>query len=640
MDSESRTEIDRIKQRVAELERMLTTSMGLVKIYGDLFVTGRLLGGSHPADSQFYTSERLNRSVHAGDGLAGGGKLTGDVTLAVGGGSGITINPDGVEVDQGYAFTWTAPHAFQNNITARNVLPEATDTYDLGSSLKLWRKGWLSELDTVLFAKNTISVVGGWMMIAKGEGVLPVSVLAAETQIDFGQAMTNGQFVVFRGLGQVEYVQVGALVAGTTYNVTRNLDGTGANDWPAGAVYVVLGVSGDGRIELNSNSSPIISVIQQGAAYNVQTERVRIGDLNGWGDYVTSLYGVAIGEYAAAKANLTLDPTNGLRLRIHNVDYIQLDTAGAAKILGKLQMPGTGSALAIGATPPTAANVGTGLWLDRTGLYSLAAGAYQVKIDAATGKLYGGGGVVILDADGISVAPGTVAGSTDAKNSYHFIDGSTVISRLLANHNAMSNELYLTALQVVGKDTQISIDGTAPAGHVGTVTIAGRSKLVSGLTQEARIFLDGNPEGSSPEILMFGNVEVLNDLNVSGALQKSSVNGYIYVPLAAPLTSTSWDGDAKTIANRAIIDLSTVFGAPAGIKAINARLELTDDIVGSYVALGPSATYAANLVTVAQVASKVNTITGIANCDANGDVYFYCDSAIASVKIEIWGYFI
>ena len=37
--------------------------------------------------------------------------------------------------------------------------------------------------------------------------------------------------------------------------------------------------------------------------------------------------------------------------------------------------------------------------------------------------------------------------------------------------------------------------------------------------------------------------------------------GYLFVPLTTPLTSTSWDGDTKTTADRAIVDLSAVFGS-------------------------------------------------------------------------------
>jgi hypothetical protein len=345
------------------------------------------------------------RQVISGDGLSGGGDLSADRTLAVGAGTGISVAADSVAINLAANLTWTGNHVFQGGLSTRDVIPELTDTYDLGSSTKLWRKGWLSELESVLFAQNTITLLGGWFVVGKGEGSLPADVGSADTSIDFGQSMTTGQFVVIRTSLQVEYVQIGTLVSGTTYNVTRNLDGSGANDWPAGTVYLVLGVSGDGRIELNAADTPRISVLEQGSTYNAQNEQIRIGDLNGnWG-YSSEKLGMAIGEYASNKANLTLDPTNGLRLRIHDTDYIVLDNSGNAKLSGKLQLDGTSSALAIGSTPPTANDAGTGLWLDRTGLYAIDADEQQLILDASGLQFGNVGGAFksLLDWRGINL---------------------------------------------------------------------------------------------------------------------------------------------------------------------------------------------------------------------------------------------
>lgn len=86
---------------------------------------------------------------------------------------------------------------------------------------------------------------------------------------------------------------------------------------------------------------------------------------------------------------------------------ITLDASSGAEITKKLTMPGSSSAIAIGSTPPTAYNAGTGIWIDRTGLFALDAGTYQVKVDATDGKLYAGAGNIFLDSDGVSVALGT-----------------------------------------------------------------------------------------------------------------------------------------------------------------------------------------------------------------------------------------
>jgi hypothetical protein len=188
-----------------------------------------------------------------------------------------------------------------------DLLPTTSDAYDLGSTSKLWRKGYLSEMEAFLFAENSISVIGGWLYVAHDEGVLPAELAAAADTCDFGKTMTVGDFVVIRSLGQVEYFQVGANTAGTTYKIgldasgARDLDGSGANLWPAGSVFVVLGTTGDGRIQLVSNGtdSPYITIGTQGVAYNTYAEKLRLGNLRGtFGTGANDRYGIGIGDYA------------------------------------------------------------------------------------------------------------------------------------------------------------------------------------------------------------------------------------------------------------------------------------------------------------------------------------------------------
>ena len=309
-------------------------------------------------------ADQLSKSVIAGAGLTGGGALTADRTLAVGAGLGLTVNADDValttpgtlSVSSSNSSTGSHTHAITSSAapggTAKilattaaglltlqelavttvssDLIPGLTDTYDLGSSQKLWRKGYLSEMDAVLFAESTIALVGGWFIIGHDQGSLPADVAAADTTIDFGEAMIPNDFLEFRAALKVEYIKVLTLVGGTTYNVTRNLDGTGANDWPAGTPYLVLGNTGDGRIELNAYDTPRISMVTQGATYNAQTELLRIGDLDtNWG-YVAPTYGLAIGEYASGVANIVIDSTNGLRLRSYTTTILQMNSNGIA----------------------------------------------------------------------------------------------------------------------------------------------------------------------------------------------------------------------------------------------------------------------------------------------------------------------
>lgn len=103
-------------------------------------------------------------------------------------------------------------------------------------------------------------------------------------------------------------------------------------------------------------------------------------------------------------------------------------------------------------------------------------------------------------------------------------------------------------------------------------------------------------------------------------------------------TSTDWDGDAKNGAN-GIIDLSAVFGIPAGVSAVSALLMAEDETVDVYFAVVTDAasTYA-GIHQRTQVANRFIYVAGIIPCDANGDVYFKQAGELDAVYLQITGY--
>lgn len=74
---------------------------------------------------------------------------------------------------------------------------------------------------------------------------------------------------------------------------------------------------------------------------------------------------------------------------------------GALTINSTLTMNGASGAIAIGTTPPSSATSGTGLWIDRTGVYSLTANIQNATLDS-TG-LTAGQGAVAMNARGVIV---------------------------------------------------------------------------------------------------------------------------------------------------------------------------------------------------------------------------------------------
>jgi len=115
--------------------------------------------------------------------------------------------------------------------------------------------------------------------------------------------------------------------------------------------------------------------------------------------------------------------------------------------------------------------------------------------------------------------------------------------------------------------------------------------------------------------------------------------------LTTPLTSTSWDGDARSTEAATLIDLSAVFGVPAGVRAVNVRIECNDSAAfgtaNLYASLGPSATYFYHVKNVTLGGDVKSCNSEWCNCDANGDIYYRIVASGAGtmdVRLEIWGY--
>ena len=142
------------------------------------------------------------------------------------------------------------------------------------------------EMKTFYFATDNQLAVGGTILVCKDAGKTAAGIAAADTTVDFGKAMTVSDWVKFQGpdingTNAVERMLVGSLVSGTLYNVTRNVDGSGANDWANAAPFAVIGQSGDSRIELVAGASASIQLITQGATWNAYTVQASMSTVEG-----------------------------------------------------------------------------------------------------------------------------------------------------------------------------------------------------------------------------------------------------------------------------------------------------------------------------------------------------------------------
>jgi hypothetical protein len=119
--------------------------------------------------------------------------------------------------------------------------------------------------------------------------------------------------------------------------------------------------------------------------------------------------------------------------------------------------------------------------------------------------------------------------------------------------------------------------------------------------------------------------------------------------LTTPKTSTSWDGDAYSTTAKTKIDLSTVFGVPANVKAVLVRLTARDSGSSAgycQLALSPNNT-AGSVAVQAYLQGVANDVyvsaNGIVPCDSGGDIYYQITASgtgTLDAFIEIWGWWL
>jgi hypothetical protein len=188
-------------------------------------------------------------------------------------------------------------------------------------------------LTSSTFVKDLVEARAGSMLIVKSGGVLhsDMAVPGAGTWAMTIEDPPGGGFLFENsdicrckteyaaGIGDIWFTVSARVDNGDgTQNYTCTYDsGTRSITYPAGAPVLDYGVSGDGGLYLTADDTngPFIDVFTHaGVPWTTITERVRMGNLNGVGDYVADAYGIFIGDYAGDMW-MSYDPTNSLRIR-------------------------------------------------------------------------------------------------------------------------------------------------------------------------------------------------------------------------------------------------------------------------------------------------------------------------------------
>ena len=121
----------------------------------------------------------------------------------------------------------------------------------------------------------------------------------------------------------------------------------------------------------------------------------------------------------------------------------------------------------------------------------------------------------------------------------------------------------------------------------------------------------------------------------------------VFVPLTSPLTSTAWDGDSFSTTANTKIDLSVVFGVPAGAKAVLVNIALRDSGSAAnecFISLSPSSSVGGMTARCSGIANdKFANACLTVPCDTNGDIYYAISASgtgTMDVYLQIWGYWL
>ena len=149
------------------------------------------------------------------------------------------------------------------------------------------------------------------------------------------------------------------------------------------------------------------------------------------------------------------------------------------------------------------------------------------------------------------------------------------------------------------------------------------------------------------DLIYIVDVSAPSDAGKSLKIERSTFLGATY--LTTPLTSTDWDGDAKSDEGPTKLDMSAVFtGYPdMAVKAVLLRIIARDSAPigtpGLYFRVGPSETYYYALQANPPGADVFSSNTGICPCDANGDIYYKINASgdgTCDCWLDVWGYWV
>jgi hypothetical protein len=465
---------------------------------------------------------------------------------------------------------------FQNLITVQNdIYPETNYTSNIGAINKKFLTLNVAELIVeTLVASERRSTVGGRFNVGISTQLSQSLASGSTTIIVENNNLNSGDIIHLEGgvLPKVEFMEVTSTGSATSgdgysYTVTRDLDGSGANDWDAGSGVFNTGQIGNGFIDqyaINSLTSgsgvntagPTIAFMERtGSLYPDIDIRAGVGNLKGWYGYTTESFGFAAGDYKGQ--NITVDPENGLRIR--DINTLQFQASGSTLTIGDnfifdstsglLQVSGSNVQL----ETPTFFLGGTSQFISGSG--------GNIEISSSNFHLLNGN----ITASNVDLS-GNITATTGNIGGFAITNDAITGSSFYLSGSATGTQFFISA-----SDFNVKANGqlTASAAFIGgTSKIAGftvsDTQINSGtdlvlksngqITGSQVLFTGGKISGSNLEINVENFTALGNSVQISGS-NFHLLNGNITasnVDLSGNITATTGNIGGFAITNDAI----------------------------------------------------------------------------------------
>ena len=365
------------------------------------------------------------------------------------------------------------------SLAGNSILPNTGYAYNLGSLSKKYLTLHAAELWVeTLVSQNTKATIGGRVLIGESNELInDLSATDFFINVKYNN-FTGNDIIYLEADSKVEFMKVLYLTSSAPgnyeYEVQRNLDGTGANQWYAGDALFNTGNIGDGFIDLYSikgikgisQCGPTIAGnVRNSLTYNDWTENWAIGNLSGLYGYTTNIFGAGLGKYANNSSYVTIDSVNGFAIKHKDdsgteIKVIELNASGSGFFRGNI----TSSATITGGIIQTA-SAGKRVRIAGDGndikFYNSAGEYISVEgyLSAGNEKRLNIGGTILGGGDLWITGSGQLSGSlsvmqyVNAVGGYRIDDVEIVDVNCNASFNNLSaNEINVSKFKLLGND--------------------------------------------------------------------------------------------------------------------------------------------------------------------------------------------